>query len=284
MFREVDTKDAGAVRAEVIAIYVSLFPGSSSEFLKCAFQWAEECFSGRHLEYQAIDAKYHDFEHTLQVTLCYVRLLAGYKAARVAPTLTERMFELGVLAILLHDTGYLKQRSDTQGTGAKYTLTHVSRSTEFAGKLLREKGLPETEIRSVQNMIRCTGLNAELSSIPFQNELERTMGFALATADLLGQMAARDYIERLNILFQEFEESNRFNDRRSGPGIYASAEELRRKTPEFWKEYVLPKIDGDFRGLYNYLSQPFPGGANEYLERVKSNIERLQQQLGALVA
>src|SRR3954469_9623163 len=144
MFREVDTKDPGAVRAEVIAIYVSLFPGSSSEFLKFAFQWAEECFSGRHSDYQAIDAKYHDFEHTLQVTLCYARLLEGYKRAQVSAALTARMFELGLLAILLHDMGYLKQRKDIQGTGAKYTLTHVSRSTEFGAKLLREKGFTES--------------------------------------------------------------------------------------------------------------------------------------------
>jgi len=284
MFREVDTKNPGAVRDEVTTIYLSLFPGASPEFVTKALQWTEDCFSGRYADYQAIDAKYHDLEHTLQVTVCYVRLLQGYKKAHVSPELTPRMFELGLLAILLHDTGYLKKKSDTEGTGAKYTLTHVARSTDFAAKLLREKGLPEEEIRSVQNMVRCTGLNAELATIPFQSDLERNMGFALATADLLGQMAAHDYIEKLNILFQEFEESNHFNGKFTGPGIYTSVDELRRRTPQFWHDYVLPKIDHDFHGLYKYLSHPFPNGANEYLDRVKSNIHRLQEQLGALVA
>jgi len=192
------------------------------------------------------------------------------------------MFELALLAILLHDTGYLKRRNDTQGTGAKYTLTHVSRSNDFAEKLLSEKGLAATEIRSVQNMIRCTGLNAEVATIPFTNELERNLGFALATADLLGQMAAPDYIDKLDILFQEFDESNRFSSPAQGPGIYKSADELRRKTPQFWCDYVLPKINQDFHGLYKYLNDPFPSGPNQYLDAVNSNIDRLVRELSAI--
>ena len=46
------------------------------------------------------------------------------------------MFEFGMLAILMHDTGYLKKRGDNEGTGAKYTLTHVDRSIQFAGELM----------------------------------------------------------------------------------------------------------------------------------------------------
>jgi len=32
------------------------------------------------------------------------------------PPLTPHMFELGLLAILFHDTGYLKRRGDNEGT------------------------------------------------------------------------------------------------------------------------------------------------------------------------
>src|SRR5204863_7908102 len=69
MFREIDTKNVEAVRKEVTTIYQSIFPGAGTDFIAKAFGWAEDCFAGRHAEYQAIDAKYHDFEHTLQVTL-----------------------------------------------------------------------------------------------------------------------------------------------------------------------------------------------------------------------
>src|SRR5690606_10931 len=105
------------------------------------------------------------------------------------------MVELGLLAILMHDTGYLKRRDDTGGTGAKYTLIHVERSMEFAAELLRENHFTDSEINAVQNMIRCTGVNVNLAAIPFQSEEERIAGFALGTADLLGQMAAKDYVD-----------------------------------------------------------------------------------------
>jgi hypothetical protein len=275
--RDVDTKDLGAVRAHVAEIYRELFPGTSAQFVEEAFQWVTAAFEGRYDNFVAVDAKYHDLEHTLQGTLAFARLLKGYKKAGTQPELTQRAFELGLLAILLHDTGYLKQRSDADGTGAKYTLVHVSRSSEFAHKLLTEKGFAPTDIRAVQNMIRCTGVNTELASIPFHNDLERQVGFALGTADLLGQMAAPDYIDKLDTLYQEFEESNQYSGTASGPGVFTSAQDLRIKTPMFWENYVLPKIETDFAGLYRFLADA--GGRNTYLESIEANIARLKQEL-----
>ena len=56
-------------------------------------------------------------------------------------------------------------------------------------------------------MIFCTGINAALDKIPFQSEAEKIVGFALGTADLLGQMAADDYVEKLPVLYAEFAEA-----------------------------------------------------------------------------
>ena len=60
------------------------------------------------------------------------RIMAHHVLPNVVPLLTDKLFELGLLGILMHDTGYLKRTEDMQGTGAKYTLTHVRRSAEFA--------------------------------------------------------------------------------------------------------------------------------------------------------
>src|SRR5205823_15090886 len=185
MFPPVATKDPAAVETEVQAAYLSMFANGDRFFVARVFGWAQQCFTGQYRDYQAVDARYHDFEHTLQGTLCMVRLLRGRHFAAAEPILTQRMFELGLLAILLHDTGYLKKRDDTEGTGAKYTVVHVTRSAEFAAQLLAEKGFPPGEIRAVQNMIHCTGVDATLSIIAFQSNIERVAGFALGTADLL---------------------------------------------------------------------------------------------------
>jgi len=285
MFPLVDTKDATAVLCEVRSIYSSMFPKGDANFVERAFSWALHCFHGKYDNYQPIDARYHDLEHTLQGTLCFMRLLQGYQRTRVQPDLHEKLVQLGLLAILLHDTGYLKTRDDHGGTGAKYTLIHVNRSCEFADKLLTEKGLPRADVASVQNMIRCTGVNVDLSKIPFKSEEEKVLGFALGTADLLGQMAAEDYIDKLGILFTEFEESAQFNAGKfTGAGAFSSVDDLRTKTPMFWERYVLPKIRGDFQGLYRYLGRPVAEDDNYYIDRIRLNLKRLQRELQSAAA
>lgn len=282
MYPQVDTKNPAAVEGEVHAVYLAMFPQGDSLFVPTVLNWVKDCFTGKYKDYLALDARYHDLEHTLQGTLCMARLLHGRHQADVRPAVGQRMFELGLLAILLHDTGYLKKRDDPGGTGAKYTLTHVTRSVQFAEQLLEEKGVPLREIRMVQNMIRCTGVNANLALIPFQSEVEKIVGFALGTADLLGQMAAEDYVEKLPILYSEFDESVRFYEGKMAlTQSFSNADDLVRKTPDFWSKYVLPKINNEFWALCRFLSRPYPNGPNDYLQRVEANIEKVRRQVAA---
>jgi hypothetical protein len=282
MYPPVVTKDPTAVEVEVQSACRTMFPDADPLFVTRAFGWAIECFTGNYRDYQAIDARYHDLEHTLQGTLCLARLLCGRQAAGAQPQLSQHMFQLALLAILLHDTGYLKKHADTEGTGAKYTVTHVNRSAEFASRLLQEKGSAPRDIKAVQNMICCTGVNAALSVIPFQSEMEKIAGFALGTADLLGQMAAEDYVEKLPILYSEFAEAVASSkDRTHFIAMFSSAADLMQKTPTFWEKFVRLKLDRDFGGLHQFLNDPYPSGPNRYFERIEANIARLRQRITA---
>jgi hypothetical protein len=282
MYPPVATKDPTAVEVEVQAACRTMFPNADPMFVPRVFGWAIECFTGSCRDYQAVDTRYHDFEHTLQGTLCLARLLRGRHLAGAEPQLTLQMFQLGLVAILLHDTGYLKKREDTQGTGAKYTVIHVRRSADFAAELLKEKGFNASNIKAVQNMILCTGVNAALNVIPFQSELERVLGWALGTADLLGQMAAEDYVDKLPILYAEFAEAAAYTkDRTQFIAMFSSAEDLMQKTPAFWEKFVRLKLDRDFGGLHRFLNDPYPSGPNSYFERIEANIERLRQRMAA---
>jgi hypothetical protein len=284
MYLPVSTRDPAAVRREVLTAAEAMFPRCDRAFIEQGFAWVTDCFAGKYPGYQAIDAHYHDFEHTLQGTLCMMRLLRARYKSGARPEVDQRTFQLGLMAILMHDTGYLKTRGDVEGTGAKYTITHVDRSADFAGQLLREKGFKPAEISAVQNMIRCTGVDANVQAIPFASEIERITGFALATGDLLGQMAAHDYVEKLPVLFGEFAEAARFSHNRSHfIASFADPSDLMRRTPEFWSGYVLKKLDGDFLGLYRYLNQPYPDGPNHYIQLVEENIEKLRRSGDAAV-
>jgi hypothetical protein len=129
-------------------------------------------------------------------------------------------------------------------------------------------------------MISCTGVNAALSAIPFQSEVEKVAGFALGTADLLGQMAAEDYVDKLPILYAEFAEAARYSkDRTQFVAMFNSAADLMRQTPVFWEKVVRVKLDVEFEGLHSFLNDPYPSGPNPYFQRIEANLERLRQRV-----
>lgn len=277
MYPPVVTKNPTAVAVAVQSAYLAILPDGDDTFIPRVFSWAEECFTGHYKDYLPVDALYHDFEHTLQGVLCMARLLRGWHWAGAQPRLTREIVELGLIAILLHDTGYLKKKGDTIGTGAKYTVTHVKRSVDFAAELLRERGFSEAQIKSVQRMIQCTGLDGAVGVIDFENELERMAGYALGTADLLGQMAAEDYVEKLPLLYEEFAEAAEFSKGQTHfVAMYSNTEDLKRRTPAFWDNFVQVKLTRDFAGVYRYLNNPYPHGPNDYLDRIEANLEPLR--------
>jgi hypothetical protein len=279
MFAQVDTRVPHEVEQEVQKIYRGMFADAEREFVPRVFEWIGACFGGGYADYQPIDARYHDLEHTMQGTLCLARILHGRHRAGAEPRIDRHWFELVLLAILFHDTGYLKRRDDKEGTGAKYTVIHVGRSADFAREFLARQRFSEADQTSVANMISCTGVNADLKTIPFQGELERLLGFALASADILGQMAARDYVDKLPILFSEFIEAAAWGGEKAARfSRYKTATELAQRTPQFWQNYVLPKISNDFLGLYRFLNDPYPDGPNPYLVRIEENLARIRLQ------
>jgi hypothetical protein len=281
MFPEVDTKNAHAIAAFVEAKFSAMYPGASHTWLKALFRDTEDLFCGRHPDFAPIDIRYHDFEHTLQATLCLTLLLEGRHSAAVEPRIDARQFELAIAGVLLHDAGYLRTRSDTSGTGAKYTFCHVLRSCAFTASYLPTLGATDVEIEAVLGAINCTGPTKEISRLRFRDPVERVIGCAIATADYLGQMSAADYPDELEILFGEFHESDDYVHLPPARRTFKSAEELVARTPFFWQKFVLPKLESDFQAVYRFLARPYPHGPNAYFDAVERNIAIVRSRLAA---
>ena len=66
MYPPVATKNPAAVEAEVQSAFLTMFPHGDQQFVAQAFDWAGDVFTGNYPDYQAIDAQYHDFEHTFR--------------------------------------------------------------------------------------------------------------------------------------------------------------------------------------------------------------------------
>ena len=282
MFPRDDTKNASAVLAWVQKKFDAVYGSGSSDSLARLVPDDETLSSGRHPDYSAVDLRNHDLEHTLQATVCLAELLEGCQRSTDAPKISARQFELGIAAVMLHDAGYLKLRSDRSGTGAKYTFCHVLRSCAYAASYLPTWGANEPEVGAVLNAINCTGPTKEISRLHFHDSTERFIGSALASADYLGQMSAPDYPNELGILFAEFAESDDFIHVPASERLFSSAQDLIARTPAFWRHVVLPKLENEFQGAYRHLADPLSNGTNVYLEAVTQNIALIEQRVATV--
>jgi hypothetical protein len=95
-------------------------------------------------------------------------------------------------------------------------------------------------------------------------------------------MAADDYIEKLPVLYAEFAEAARHvSPKSSFVSLFTRARDLLRKTPDFWDNYVKPKLDRDLGGPQRYLSQPYPDGPNSYMDKIEANMQRLRKVISS---
>ncbi len=271
----IDTKNPTAVAEAVKAAFGRIWGKASYPLLDRLFTDVTSMFNGKYPGYLSIDMKYHDYEHTLQATVCLTQILEGRHRAGDTPVLSVRDWELAIMAVLLHDTGYLKHEDDTFGTGAKYTLVHERRSCEFARNYLPPLGVKPDEIEDVCAAISCTGPRNKISQTTFHREEARVITFILVTADYLGQMSAPDYVAELPILFDEFKEAFEFEHIPEQKRTYHEISELLEKTPRFWENYVRPLLDFEAGSVHRYLTTA--GQPNPYLQAVEANIEEVRR-------
>jgi hypothetical protein len=282
MLPNVDFDDPTAVAAFVVAKFGKLYPAEDRSLLVRLFGDIAGFFAGRTPAYGAIDLKYHNLRHSLMATVCMAQILEGRQAEVGSEALTPRDFELAIAGVLLHDSGYLKARWDTSGTGAKYTYCHILRSCAFAATYLPAIGATDVEIENVLSAINCTGPNSEIGRLTFRNHVSRTVGCALATADYLGQLADPQYPDKLGDLYAEFCESDDFVHVPKERRAFQSVADMVRRTPGFWLNFVRPKLDRDFQGVHRFLERPLNSGNNPYFAAIEGNFAKIDERIASI--
>ncbi len=238
-------------------------------------------FQGRFPGYFPCDTRYHDLEHTLRLIPPFAQMACSLLEDR-SPTVGPEEAEWGLTACLLHDSGYLRQRNDPTGTGAKYTFRHIERSVSFSMHYLPRIGYPARAIEGVASMVQCAGIHPALERISFPSRAVRLMGYALATADLLAQMADPRYLHKLPFLFEEFREAYEFegDERLTALEIQPlkSVQELMARTPAFFHEMVLTRL-ARMGNLHHLLKAPH-SGSHPYLRSIEAHLERIRALVG----
>ena len=240
-----------------------------------------ELFHGSTPCFQPCDTAFHDFDHTMQATAAVADLLEAHRDVPVIASLTQRDWELAIAAIAFHDSGYLKRRGDIDGSGAKYSSIHVGRSCFHAWDLLPGFGFTSEELRKIQNAICATGLFVRMEQIPFRDPREWVIGAIVATGDMLGQMAAEDYPERLAGLYLEFREATAFSRlKETGRAMYRSLLDLLNGTEKFYRGYVTQMLEQEWKAVYRVLDDSH--GNNRYIDRIRANLARIKLMANSL--
>ena len=255
-----------------------------------------DLYLGNWESHEACQVGYHTLQHVLEVMLAACKMIIGWNHTHDKDEqLNKEQFIITIASAIFHDSGYIKDKNDHEGTGGKHAFIHVSRSSENAKNYLQKQQWEKASINLVCNIIDTTEFNQPVN---LTGELTQFPGKQLAcivgTADLLAQMADVHYMENLPALFAEFQEAYDFEDidelKNRGVRIFESVQEMINETPMFFEKFVVPRLESLGR-MDRYLNEFFNDGRNSYMESISTNLYRLnfsehyksQQKIGELM-
>jgi len=266
----IDTDSPADTLAEIKNILLLIEPSPDPLPIEEIFEDIIRLFNGEFPGYKASNTKYHNLEHSCSTTLAAARLIHGLHVQ--GQVFSPRLVQLCLIGSLFHDTGLIQAEGDSEGTGARYTIGHEDRSIALMGKYLAEKGYSPEDIRDCGHMIKCTELFFPMETIPFDSEEVRTMGKIVGTADLVAQMADKNYQEKLPLLFMEFQEA--------GVQGFETPLELFSKTEEFYRKVARKRMRNELEGVsasaLDHFRERWEIDRNLYEESIKHNIRLMK--------
>jgi hypothetical protein len=271
LYELTDTNSPAETLAEIKYILRLIDPSLDPSPIEKIFGDIILIFTGNFPGYRAANAKYHNLEHTCSTTLAAARLLHGLHVQH--EVFSPRLVQLCLIGALFHDTGLIQTEEEVTGTGAQYTIGHEDRSIVVMGKYLSQHGYSQEDIRDCGHMIKCTQLSFPMADIPFASEEVGTMARIVGTADLVAQMADRNYQEKLPLLFLEFQEA-----RIKG---FETPLELFKQTEGFYRSVARKRMKNELKGISSAALYHFRDrwniDRNLYEDSIKYNIRMMKE-------
>jgi len=279
----INVEDSRQVRDSVFELFATRYPGAALSPLVRAFDDVNLLFEGNYPGYLRCDTLYHDARHTLDMTLAMARLIDGHDRVHTgASALGARRAVLGVVIALLHDSGYMRRSSESHiENGAIFTKVHVSRSADFLSRYLPTIGYG-AEAETAARLVHFTGYEMDVEDIKVADAKDRKLGHMVGTADLIGQMSDRMYLEKCReFLYQEFVLGSIARETLAdGREIvrYSSPEDLMLKTPGFYEYVARQRMEKKLGGADRYAEAHFDG-PSLYQAEIDRNMQFLKEAI-----
>jgi HD superfamily phosphodiesterase len=271
LFDLIDDSSPNEIYAEIAKILLMIDPDFDPAPIKKVYTDIISLFEGSYPGYRASNTRYHNLEHTCSVVLATARLIHGLHVQN--HSFSIRIMRLGLIGALFHDTGLIQKKHEHKGTGAQYTIGHEERSIELMRVYLKSNDYSAEDIKDCSHIIMSTILTLPLAEIPFRSNKVKAMGMILGSADLIAQMSDRTYLEKLPLLFQEFEEAKM-------PG-FETPLELFKNTEEFYHSVARTRLRQELgnvaaAALYHFRER-WNINSDLYAVSITNNIEYLKK-------
>ena len=258
------------VYAEVKNIVAQMDRSFDFSHLDQVFVDTVALYNGHFPGYRKCTTDYHDLRHTTDVLLALARLIHGAHIDGV--NLSGQQITNALISALLHDAGYIQTCDDDSGTGGKYTLTHVERSAGFLTRYFTAKGWDKADAAICRGIIHSTSHSQNDSEASFTSPELLMLCKMTASADLIGQLADRLYLEKLLFLYREFREAN----------LMAGDTELDllRRTVDFYesvKQRLATDLDNMHRFMRHHFRLRWDMDSDLYMESVERNLAYLDE-------
>lgn len=235
----------------LVDAYQGLYADHDPAYLKLVNDSADTALSaiGR------CNASYHNVEHTIYVTATGISILQGKHQEN---PLTSKQWTEAILSMLFHDIGFVRGLCNKDGHGHYYTGIgedvidlqrgktdasmmpyHVDRGQCFVSENYADHD--DLDIDFIRQCIERTRF--PIPDTPEYQCVDDMPGLVRA-ADLIGQFSDPRYINKLNALFQEFDEQG--INARIG---YENLQDMREGYPGFFDSQVQPYIEEGVRLL-----------------------------------
>ncbi|MBR0717474.1 metal-dependent phosphohydrolase [Bradyrhizobium liaoningense] len=242
---------------------------SFAKVLESATRTTMECIGNS-------DALYHNFEHTMLVTLAGFAILQG---RHLHAHLSGDDYTHILIACLAHDIGYVRglfKEDDEDGFlidefGAKISLPrgasdaslmmyHVDRSKLYV--MQRLAPMPGVDPERIARAIEGTRFPAR------EGQDYDEDASILRAADFIGQLGDPNYLRKANALYYEFEEVG--INRQLG---YDSPADIVHRYPQFYWDSVAPHIQTEI----GYLNKTEIG--RQWIANLYSNVFRAERDI-----
>lgn len=259
-----------AVLTEIKIILSSLYKDFDFKNLFRIFYDVVRLFNGEFPGYKKSKTEYHDLKHTTDTFLAMSRLLHGYSIKNPGAFSEDEVLGGGLVGSLMFDSGYMLL-SDDDINGEIYSFNQIEKSISFIEKYFDSIGIKRDFFVFCKNIILFPGKKSSDDELNLSSKKEEILAKMLFTAEQLGQMSDRIYLEKLLFLYYELHNAN--------ISIYKSELDLLKKTLKLYGS-TIEKLSKEYDSLYKFMVEHFRVRWNIpndlYMEAIDKNIKYLK--------